>query len=86
MGMDDDWVAEKYRDMIDGDIPPATKLNALNRVSDMLGHLAKEKKEEQLEGVFALSDGDVKKLASVRKTIAETTYGSKDSRDEKVQK
>ena len=86
MGMDDDWVAEKYRDMIDGDIPPATKLNALNRVSDMLGHLAKEKKEEQIEGVFALSDGDIKKLASVRKTIAETTYGSKDSRDKKVQK
>ena len=86
LGMDDDWVANKYRDMIDGDVPPATKLNALNRVSDMLGHLSKEKKEEQIEGVFALSDGDIKKLASVRKTIAETTYGSENSRNKKVQK
>ena len=57
--------------------PHATKLNALNRVSDMLGHMVKEKKEEHIEGVFALSDGDVKKLASVRQKIAETTYGPK---------
>tara|TARA_R110002020_G_scaffold71570_1_gene184802 strand:- start:1847 stop:2656 length:810 start_codon:yes stop_codon:yes gene_type:complete len=85
LGMDDDYVASKYRQMIeDKDIPPATKLNALNRVSDMLGHLTKEKKEEQIEGVFALSDGDIKKLSSVRKTIAETTYGSKTNRDEEL--
>jgi|TARA_R100000234_G_scaffold118157_1_gene98030 hypothetical protein len=78
LGMDDDYVATQYKAMIDNmDTPPATKLNALNRVSDMLGHLTKEKKEEQIEGVFALSDGDIKKLSSVRKTIAETTYGAK---------
>ena len=85
LGMDDDYVADKYRQMIeDVEIPAATKLNALNRVSDMLGHLTKEKKEEQIEGVFALSDGDIKKLASVRKTIAETTYGSKDNRNKEL--
>tara|TARA_R100001510_G_scaffold57558_1_gene66154 strand:- start:3349 stop:4158 length:810 start_codon:yes stop_codon:yes gene_type:complete len=85
LGMDDDYVAVKYREMIeDAEIPPATKLNALNRVSDMLGHLVKEKKEEQVEGVFALSDGDIKKLSSVRKTIAETTYGSKTDRNEEL--
>tara|TARA_R100001082_G_scaffold110670_1_gene91298 strand:- start:196 stop:1002 length:807 start_codon:yes stop_codon:yes gene_type:complete len=87
LGMDDDYVADKYRDLIEGDTPAATKLNALNRVSDMLGHLTKEKKEEQIEGVFALSDGDIKKLSSVRKTIAETTYGAKqDSKDNGVHK
>ena len=87
MGLDDDYVASKYRDMIENaEIPAATKLNALNRVSDMLGHLTKEKKEEQIEGVFALSDGDIKKLSSVRKTIAETTYGAQNSRDEKLYK
>ena len=78
MGLDDDYVASKYRDMIENsETPHATKLNALNRVSDMLGHMVKEKKEEHIEGVFALSDGDVKKLASVRQKIAETTYGPK---------
>jgi|TARA_Y100001937_G_scaffold127634_1_gene200488 hypothetical protein len=83
IGMDDDYVANKYRDMIENaEIPAATKLNALNRVSDMLGHLTKEKKEEQIEGVFALSDGDIKKLSSVRKTIAETTYGPKKDKNE----
>tara|TARA_R110000824_G_scaffold218869_4_gene405582 strand:- start:11740 stop:12549 length:810 start_codon:yes stop_codon:yes gene_type:complete len=87
MGMDDDYVANKYKDMIeDIEIPAATKLNALNRVSDMLGHLAKEKKEEQIEGIFALSDGDVKKLSSVRKTIAETTYGSEIIENETTEK
>ena len=85
MGLDDDYVASKYRDMIENaEIPAATKLNALNRVSDMLGHLTKEKKEEQIEGVFALSDGDIKKLSSVRKTIAETTYGAQTNRNEKL--
>ena len=85
LGMDDDYVASQYKNIIeDIDIPPATKLNALNRVSDMLGHLTKEKKEEQIEGVFALSDGDIKKLATVRKSIAETTYGTKDNRNEEI--
>jgi len=85
-GMDDDWVAGKYKDMIDGSVPPATKLNALNRVSDMLGHMVKEKKEEQFEGVFALSDGDVKELASVRKRLAKTTYGAKADKNDKFLK
>jgi hypothetical protein len=85
LGMDDDYVASQYKNIIeDIDMPPATKLNALNRVSDMLGHLTKEKKEEQIEGVFALSDGDIKKLATVRKSIAETTYGTKDNRNEEI--
>ena len=85
MGIDDDYVATQYKSMIeDLETPPATKLIALNRVSDMLGHLTKEKKEEQIEGVFALSDGDIKKLSSVRKTIAETTYGPKTDRSEEL--
>ena len=85
LGLDDDYVANKYREMIeDIEIPAATKLNALNRVSDMLGHLAKEKREEHIEGVFALSDGDIKKLSSVRKSIAETTYGAQNNRDEEI--
>ena len=82
VGMDDDWVAGKYKDFVDGDVPAATRLNALNRVSDLLGHLTKERKEETFEGVFALSDGDVKKLDLVRKQIAETTYGIENTRDE----
>lgn len=85
LGLDDDYVANKYREMIeDIEIPAATKLNALNRVSDMLGHLAKEKREEHVEGVFALSDGDIKKLSSVRKSIAETTYGAQNNKDEEL--
>jgi len=88
LGLDDDYVADRYRDIIENtETPAATRLNALNRVSDMLGHLTKEKKEESVEGVFALSDGDIKKLSSVRKTIAETSYGPKQgSEDDGVHK
>jgi len=81
-GLDDNFIAEKYKGMIDGDdVPHATKLNALNRVSDMLGHMAKEKKEESIEGIFALTDGDIKKLASVRQKYAEENYVLQNVRD-----
>jgi hypothetical protein len=81
-GLDDDFIAEKYKGMIeDGTVPPATKLNALNRVSDMLGHMAKEKKEESIEGVFALTDGDIKKLSTVRQKFAQENYVLENIRD-----
>ena len=40
----------------------------------MLGHNAKERTEENLEGMFALTDGEIKQLASVRKKFATTNY------------
>lgn len=84
-GVDDDFVAQNYKDLIvKQDTPHATKLNALNRVSDLLGHMTKETKEESIEGLFALSDGDVKKLASVRRKFAETNYVLEDLRDEET--
>ena len=84
-GVDDDFVAKSYKELIiKDDTPHATKLNALNRVSDLLGHLTKEKKEESVEGLFALSDGDIKKLASVRRKFAETNYVLEDFEDKKT--
>ena len=84
-GVDDDFVAESYKELITkSDTPHATKLNALNRVSDLLGHMTKEKKEESVEGLFALSDGDIKKLASVRRKFAETNYVLEDLEDKKT--
>jgi hypothetical protein len=65
-GVDDDWVIDQYKILVDGDVPYATKLNALNRISDLLGHNAKERTEENLEGI--------KQLASVRKKFATTNY------------
>jgi hypothetical protein len=84
-GVDDDFVAQSYKDLIvKQDTPHATRLNALNRVSDLLGHMTKEKKEESVEGIFALSDGDIKKLASVRQKFAETNYVLEDLGNEKT--
>ena len=73
-GVDDDWVIDQYKILVDGDVPYATKLNALNRISDLLGHNTKERTEENIEGMFALTDGEIKQLASVRKKFATTNY------------
>lgn len=43
-GMDDDWVASQYKDLVSSSTGIA-KLNALNRVSDMLGHSKKKNKK-----------------------------------------
>ena len=52
------------------------KMNTIKNITMKMRNLS-EKKEESVEGVFALSEGDIKKLSSVRKTIAETSYGPK---------
>tara|TARA_R110002111_G_scaffold240236_1_gene301920 strand:- start:605 stop:1372 length:768 start_codon:yes stop_codon:yes gene_type:complete len=69
IGVDDDYVAIQYKNFIeDIDAPASTRLQALNRVSDILGHV--EKKENKTEQtVFMLSDGDKKLLAQHKKEI-----------------
>lgn len=44
-GMDDDWVATQYREFVN-DAPPNAKLNALNRISDLLGHTKRKGRED----------------------------------------
>jgi len=74
-GLDDDWVVEKYRDLAEGlETPAATRLNAVNKVSEMLGHNAKETKEEHIEGFFALSDGQIKQLSGLRRKYIDKEY------------
>ena len=71
--IDDEYIVQGYRDLVEGaDVPHATKLNTLNRLSTLLGHDAKDK-SETTEQVVMISDGELKKLAGYRKKIAETT-------------
>ena len=70
-GLSDEFVVEKYRELIDGgDTPHNTKLNALNKVSDLLGHSIKEK-ETSSQSIIMISDGDKKLLAEVRKELSD---------------
>tara|TARA_Y100001937_G_scaffold128137_1_gene202666 strand:+ start:552 stop:1376 length:825 start_codon:yes stop_codon:yes gene_type:complete len=72
-GMDDDWVARQYKDLVDSGSGVA-KLNALNRVSDLLGHSKKEK-EEKTQNIIMISDGDKKLLAEARKELSDKDIG-----------
>lgn len=71
--MDDDWVARQYKDLVDSGSGVA-KLNALNRVSDLLGH-AKREKEEKTQNIIMISDGDKKLLAEARKELSDKDIG-----------
>jgi hypothetical protein len=69
IGVDDDYVANKYKDFIeDVGAPASTRLQALNRVSDILGHVKKEEKNTE-QTVFMLTDGDKKLLAQHKKQL-----------------
>ena len=83
-GVDDDWVVDQYKSLTDKETPHATRLNAVNRVSELLGHNAKERTEENIEGMFALTDGEIKQLASVRKKFAKTSYMLDTLKNEKI--
>ncbi len=69
IGVDDDYVASKYKSFIeDMDAPASTRLQALNRVSDILGHVKKEETNTE-QTVVMLSDGDKKLLAQHKKEL-----------------
>jgi|TARA_R110000744_G_scaffold224184_1_gene342791 hypothetical protein len=72
-GMDDNWIVSQYRDIIDSS-PPNAKLNALNRVSELLGHTAKEK-EAKTQNIIMISDGDKKLLAEARQKLSDKDIG-----------
>jgi len=79
--IDDEYIINGYKALLEGsDVPHATKLNTLNRLSTLLGHDAKDK-TETTEQVVMISDGELKKLAGYRKKIAETTGAGKESLD-----
>lgn len=69
-GLNDEYVVEKYKNLIDGDTPHNTKLHALNRVSELLGHAVKEK-ETKSQSIIMISEGDKKLLAQVRKELSD---------------
>ena len=69
-GMDDDWVITQYKELIDGTQQSNTKLNAINRVSDLLGHALRDK-ETSSQSILMISDGDKKLLAEVRKKLSD---------------
>jgi len=69
IGVDDDYVANKYKNFIeDAGSPANTRLQALNRVSDILGHVKKEEKNTE-HTVVMLTDGDKKLLAQHKKQL-----------------
>ena len=69
IGVDDDYVANKYKNFIeDAGSPANTRLQALNRVSDILGHVKKEEKNTE-QTIIMLSDGDKKLLAQHRRQL-----------------
>ena len=69
IGVDDDYVANKYKNFIeDAGSPANTRLQALNRVSDILGHVKKEEKNTD-HTVVMLTDGDKKLLAQHKKQL-----------------
>ena len=72
-GMDDNWIINQYRELIDT-APPNAKLNALNRISDLLGHSKKEK-EEKTQNIIMISDGDKKLLAEARQKLSDKDIG-----------
>jgi|TARA_R100000789_G_C3020279_1_gene153362 hypothetical protein len=70
-GLDDKWVVNQYKELgEDGETPAATRLNAVNRVSELLGHNAKKVKGEQ-RMVVMLSEGDKSLLAEHRKSLTD---------------
>ena len=72
IGLDDDYIAVAYKEFIENKKMPANvRLNALNRVSALRGH--DDKRIEQIEGsaFIAMSDGDKKLLAEVRRTLSD---------------
>ena len=75
--LDDDWIIEQYKGIINSERTPANvKLNAVNRVSDMLGHHSKNREEQTEEQIFALSDGEMKQLSSHRKKLIKHGNGN----------
>ena len=76
-GLDDDWVVEQYKSIVNSDSPANVKLNAINRVSDMLGHKTGSDKEERTEEqIFALTSGTMKKLSAVRQKMVTNGNGA----------
>ena len=72
IGVDDNYIATNLKKFVENEkITPNVRLNALNRVSTLRGH--DDKKIEQLEGstYIAMSDGDKKLLAEVRKSLSD---------------
>ena len=75
VGIDDEYVAKRYKKFIeDSDAPASTRLQALNRVSDIMGHV--EKKESNTEHTLVmLSDGDKKLLAQHKRKLPDKQLG-----------
>ncbi len=70
-GLTDDWVVNQYKELGENDeTPAATRLNAVNRVSELLGHNAKKVEGEQ-KMVLMLSDGDKTALAAQQKLLSD---------------
>lgn len=75
VGIDDEYVAKRYKKFIeDIDAPASTRLQALNRVSDIMGHIVK--KESSTEHTLVmLSDGDKKLLAQHKRNLPDKQLG-----------
>lgn len=70
LGLTDEYVAQKYKDFLEGDdTSEAIRFSALNRVSKLRGHDDKEVEATQ-ESVVLLTDGDRKLLAESRRKFS----------------
>jgi|TARA_R100000093_G_scaffold33838_1_gene18011 hypothetical protein len=70
-GLNDDWVAEKLKSLSGGDTPAATKLNAVNRVSELRGHNLKETNAHEKSFTVQIAPAELKKLKERREKHAE---------------
>jgi len=70
IGMNDKFVAQKYKDFLEGEeVSENIRFAALNRISKLRGHDDKDVEQTQ-ESVVLLTDGDRKLLAESRKRLS----------------
>lgn len=67
--VDDDYIANKYKEFVEDDQAPAnTRLQALNRVSELMGHVEKSDKTTE-QAVFVLDATDKALLTAHQKKL-----------------
>lgn len=81
IGLDDTYLANAYKRFIeDADSPPAVRLNALNKVTELSGHNKKEKTVEKT--IVGLTENDRKLLIEHRKELSQKKIDKYLSMDE----
>lgn len=71
-GLDDDYLAERYKEFIEGeDIPANVRFNALKSVTELKGHFDKRIEELESKSIIQITDGDKKAIQAHRMYISD---------------